>query len=538
MKNLLLSTSIILITAFINLSFADGLETFANFPETGNSYQDGTFEGQDGSIWEYWQCRGDQIIDEETPCLGKDRTPTAEITSGTISDGFGTINFDYMQAFSTGVNLDVYVNDMLIGNVTSSGEQGIVKNSGDIFVNIDGDVVITFIQNNNGSGQVSIDNFAYTSYGGGNPDPEPSNYPTDFTATNSGLSVNLEWTDAVGTQLPSAYIIMAGINSSLPVPVDSTPVPNDTDLSDGSGALNVPYGEEMAAFDNLEGNTTYYFSIYPYTNNGSSIDFKTDGTAPTAETTTSDITIIESENFDESWGNWVRISVVGTQEWDRDNTYGINNTPCASMTGYEGQSYENDDWLISSPLDLDNYENEVLVFYNALGYTGPDLELKISTDYDGGGDPYSATWSNESFTMSTGYFEWTESGDIDLSGYDGNAVYIAFKFTSTNSESATWEVDDIAVKGELDVGYDNHINNDNEFAIYPNPSTGIIHLEKPDNNFNVINIISLTGGLVKSYNLNHEFGSIEISDLSKGLYFIMFHDVESGQTISKKLILR
>ena len=68
------------------------------------------------------------------------------------------------------------------------------------------------------------------------------------------------------------------------------------------------------------------------------------------------------------------------------------------MTGYEGQPFANDDWLISPPLNLDDFENEALVFYNAMSYTGPDMELKISTDYDGGGDPYTATWSTESFT--------------------------------------------------------------------------------------------------------------------------------------------
>lgn len=559
MKNLLLLTSIILLMAFINLSFADGVETFANFPETGNSYQDGTFEGQDGSNWEYWQCRGDQIIDDQTPCLGKDRTPTSEITSGTISDGFGTINFDYMQAFSSGVNLDVYVNDLLIGNVTSSGELGIVKNSGDIEVDIDGDVVITFIQNNTGSGQVSIDNFAYTSYGGGNPDPEPSNYPIDFTATNAGLSVNLEWTDAVGTQLPSAYIIMAGINSSLPVPVDGTPVSNDTDLSDGSGAINVPFGEEMTAFENLEGNTTYYFSIYPYTNNGSNIDFKTDGTAPTANASTLNIIVIESENFDDSWGNWTRISLVGTQVWVRDTVYGMGGTGCAKMAGYEsGSYYENDDWLISPPLNLDDYENEVLVFYNAYNYDGPDMELKISANYDGGGDPTTATWTTESFLSTSGYFVWTESGNIDMSAYEGNAVYVAFQFTSTDAESATWEVDNITISGEEDIVIVPEPTNypmdfeafaaDNDITLFWEDATGTqlpsayiifagtsASLPTPEDGTPVSNDTDLSDG---SGALNVAYGMEEImfADLMQGTtyYFSIYPYTNNGGNIDYK----
>ena len=60
----------------------------------------------------------------------------------------------------------------------------------------------------------------------------------------------------------------------------------------------------------------------------------------------------------------------------------------------------------------------------------------------------------------------------------------------------------------------------------------------PDRRFKEVHILSLTGSIVKSYSLDNEFGSIKISDLSKGLYFIMFNDQETGQTITKKLILK
>ncbi len=369
---------------------------------------------------------------------------------------------------------------------------------------------------------------------------EPTNYPTSFDASAVSTSINLTWTDATGDQLPEAYVIYAGTSASLPVPADGTPTPDDLDLSDGAGAANVDYGVEAFTFSNLEANTTYYFSIYPYVGSGSDINYKTDGTAPTADATTEElnITIIESENFDESWGNWTTISVVGSQMWDRDNTWGVGDTPCASMTGYEGAPFENDDWLISPALDLDGYSNEVLVFQNALGYTGPDLQLKISTDYDGGGDPYSATWATETFTISAGFFEWTESGNIDLSGYDGSAVYVAFQFTSTSSESATWEVDDIVISGEENLSSDNQLFADELFNVYPNPTTGLIYFEKSGKEFTHINIISATGQIVKSVDSNTELTKIDLSELNKGLYIISLNNKETGQTITRKLILR
>jgi len=326
-------------------------------------------------------------------------------------------------------------------------------------------VAFKFTSTTDGSATWEVDDISITGEGEITVDPEPSNYPTSFSAIEAGSAIDLSWTDATGAQLPDSYIIYAGINSSLPVPVDGTPVVNDLDLSDGSGAVNMNFGVEAFTFSNLDPATTYYFTIYPYTNSGVNIDYKTDGTAPTSEATTGNTVpvVIESENFDDSWGSWTTISVTGTNVWERDNTWGIGSTPCASATGYMGGSppeyAENEDWLISPAMNFDDYENEKIVFFNAMEYTGPDMEFKVSTDYSGSGDPNSANWNSIPFSMSTGGFEWTNSGELDLSEYNGNAVYVAFVFTSTDNESATWEVDDITISGE------------EEFVIEPEPSS-------------------------------------------------------------------
>ncbi len=369
--------------------------------------------------------------------------------------------------------------------------------------------------------------------------PEPTNYPTDFGANAGATTIDLSWTDATGSQLPENYIIFAGTDASLPVPADGTPISDDLDLSDGSGAANVAFGSEEFSFGGLETSTTYYFSIYPYTNSGSFIDYKNDGTAPAANATTEEPVnvVIESENFDESWGNWTTISVSGQQEWDRNNTWGWEDTPCASMTGYEGQPYENDDWLISPALNLDNYNNEILIFKNALGYTGPDLQLKISTDYDGQGDPYTATWLTETFTISAGFFEWTESGEIDLSGYDGSAVHIAFQFTSTDQESATWEVDNIVITGEEDLSSDSQIYIDDLFSVYPNPSTGTIYFESNTDNKYEVSVYNVFGELVYSQPEFSGYQQLSLEGKSEGMYIVKFYNPETGTSYSNKILL-
>jgi hypothetical protein len=366
--------------------------------------------------------------------------------------------------------------------------------------------------------------------------PEPTNYPTDFVAVaNTGI-IELSWTDAIGTQLPEAYVVFASNSSTLPSPVDGTPIADDPDLTDGNAVVNVMFGMEELSFGGLDDGVTYYFSIYPYTNSGSDINYKTDGTVPAAEATMPiGQSIIEEENFDVSWGNWTTISVAGDQVWDRDNTWGIGDTPCASVTGYDGQPYANDDWLISPPLNFDSYDNEAINFMNALGYTGEVLKLKVSTDYDGGNDPYSATWTDEDYTMSDGFFEWTESGEVDLSGYNGNAVYIAFQFTSTDAESATWEVDDIVITGDLDIGTD-ELEELNAISVYPNPASDFVIIDQGNNS--TLKIQSINGQLIKEIQMNAGSNRLDISELKDGVYILMFTNKTTGNTQIKKLLVK
>ena len=164
-----------------------------------------------------------------------------------------------------------------------------------------------------------VDAISITGEEQGAVEPEPTNYPTNFSADENGSTILITWTDAIGAQLPDKYIIFAGTSSTLPTPTDGTPVPNDIDLSDGSGALNVNFGIEEAMFSDLVIGTTYYFSIYPYTNSGSNIDYKNDGTAPTDNATiqlTPEPTNYPTDFSAEATGTTIDLSwidAIGTQ---------------------------------------------------------------------------------------------------------------------------------------------------------------------------------------------------------------------------------
>ncbi len=276
--------------------------------------------------------------------------------------------------------------------------------------------------------------------------PEPSNYPTAFAANADRLNIDLSWTDATGSQLPVGYLILGSTSDNISAPVDGTAVDNDTDISDGSFAININMGEEHCFVGMQNGitvNQNYYFKIYPYTNSGNDIDYKTDGNAPETNAATPNTTIVLASTFATDLEDWTAVSVMGdeqvwAQESYQDYTY-------AAMSGYAGGSVPNEDWLISP--DMTIYSDMVLSFRSAYNFNGPTLELFYSTDYTGG-DPNTVTWTPLSATWSDGSFHWVASGNINLPHEAG--LRIAFKYTSTDTQSSKWEVTDVLVTGTED----------------------------------------------------------------------------------------
>ena len=149
--------------------------------------------------------------------------------------------------------------------------------------------------------------------------------------------------------------------------------------------------------------------------------------------------------FEQDWegdmNGWTFVTVEGSKPWTIGSYSGNH---YAYGNGYNGGV--NEQWCISPAFDLYTYSNVSLTFRNAKNYTGPDLQLYFSNDYDGE-NPTVATWTELEFNMSTGSFAWAESGTIDLAGFAGDNCYIGFKYTSTETEAAAWEVDDIVLMG-------------------------------------------------------------------------------------------
>ena len=358
---------------------------------------------------------------------------------------------------------------------------------------------------------------------GGAPqiDPEPSNYPTNFAALLNGVDVTLTWTDATGSQLPHKYLVLAS-TGSITVPTDGVPVANSL------SAWNVEYGSETYTFTGLQGGTTYNFAIFPYTNSGANIDYKNDGNYPTVSATTEDLVYLLDEDFEGGdLGAFFAYDMYGEQLW-HNATY--NGNSYAYMNGYaSGSAHKNVDWLISNVMN-GGYQSITLQFKTAKNYTGANLELFISTDYDGVSEPTEFEWTplTDLFDWSSGGYEWVESGVMDITNFTGEHFYIAFVYESTDEEAAAWQVDDVKViaRNPLSVS-----ENAQAISLYPNPAREQVSfmLESDAQ----VSVFDMTGRMVNEMNMAAGNAQLNVSELESGVYFVNIRYANGTTAISK-----
>lgn len=143
-------------------------------------------------------------------------------------------------------------------------------------------------------------------------------------------------------------------------------------------------------------------------------------------------------------GGWTTQVVTGVVDWSTNNQGA--SSYYAAITNF-GSGAASEAWLISPSVDLSSSTNASLSFKNAANYSGPDLEMFVSIDYDGTSAPSTATWTPLSATLSSGGFDWVSSSVISLSAFNGTNTHIAFKYTggTAQNSSKTWELDNIII---------------------------------------------------------------------------------------------
>lgn len=248
---------------------------------------------------------------------------------------------------------------------------------------------------------------------------EPTENPTAFTCGVSNTSsIPFSWTVAGGIVTPDKYLIKwstIGLGS-ISAPVDGT------FEVDGVNAVNISHPTNTYTLTGLSTNTTVYFKIWSYTNAGTSVNYKTDGTTLTGTCSTQPDACV-SESFESSFP---------PIDWTNSGAFQkTSGTICAGtkMVGFNAVG----DYLITPVLNNPN----LLTFQYKRSSSTASWTLKIQSAAS-----LSGPWTDIT-SLSAPADELCHSFSYNL-GISGS-VYLRFLDARTSGGTEERYVDDINV---------------------------------------------------------------------------------------------
>jgi hypothetical protein len=75
--------------------------------------------------------------------------------------------------------------------------------------------------------------------------------------------------------------------------------------------------------------------------------------------------------------------------------------------------------------------------------------------------------------------------------------------------------------------------NQNLFSVYPNPGTGIYHIKNTSGKASVVRVVDVMGKEVKTFTTEGLYDSFDLSELSNGMYLLMFEEGYSLKLMKK-----
>ena len=150
------------------------------------------------------------------------------------------------------------------------------------------------------------------------------------------------------------------------------------------------------------------------------------------------------QSFATDFGTYMTYDLLGDQSWEIDYS-------TAKMTGYvNGTNYANEDWLISSPVEITGVSDaKMTIVYIGRYFTNINDEVTIwaSTNYTWGSDPTTATWTQLATTLTEGT-NWNNflTAEIPLTEYVGRIVTFAVKYVSSDIKAGTMEIQSMCIE--------------------------------------------------------------------------------------------
>ncbi len=181
--------------------------------------------------------------------------------------------------------------------------------------------------------------------------------------------------------------------------------------------------------------------------NNNTWNFSTDATPPTAVAGILNNTynLNTAANVFGSDG-FKQFSTAGALVWET-TTFGNTASNGVQMNGFfGGTNVLNQDWFISPAFDLTATTFPLLSFNSITKFNGTPLQLKVSTNYPGYGNPNNFTWTNLNGKFPAQNSNvWTLSNNINLSAYKSIATYFAFVYNSEDDDGQRWTLDDVRI---------------------------------------------------------------------------------------------
>ncbi|PQA92304.1 hypothetical protein B0A69_14735 [Chryseobacterium shigense] len=219
-----------------------------------------------------------------------------------------------------------------------------------------------------------------------------------------------------------------------------------------------------------------------------------------------------SDNFDtyhlskvpEDWAIFKGNNEAGndSNNWQLE-TVNKNGSDQCFFVRYENSGELNEDWLVTPKIDLNDYQNNYLIFSQRNSFPGNSTryEIKISTDSQSDRDQFETVASYTDATFGKNF----SLKKINISKYDKKQIYIAF--VKKDDDGNNWFIDNVKVEGIPASGK-------NKSLFFPNPTSGKLYAEQ---NIKSIQVIGMDNRLLKTYS---NTSSIDISDLPAGIYLI------------------
>jgi hypothetical protein len=144
---------------------------------------------------------------------------------------------------------------------------------------------------------------------------------------------------------------------------------------------------------------------------------------------------------------WTNVNTLGSRKWSCKQFDDNRFAEFSSFYSSAGTDPNDEAWLITSKLDFTVTQNETLNFKVQSRFSnGAELKVLVSTDFDGTPAGIStATWTEVPFTLPTADNAFMSSGLTDVSAFESNNVYIAFKYIGSKAanKTTTFQIDNI-----------------------------------------------------------------------------------------------